>query len=101
MTRATRVVLEAFLADPTRELSGLQVCVGAGVPAGSVHPVLARLEGQGWLVSRWEDVDPAEGRPPRRFYRLTGVGSTLASAATARTRRWSPSMRWRPVTGQP
>ena len=29
-----------------------------------MHPILARLEGVGWLTSRWEDIDPSvEGRP--------------------------------------
>jgi PadR family transcriptional regulator len=102
MSRATQVVLEAFLSDPTQELSGVQVCAGAGVGVGSVHPILARLEGMGWLESRWEDLDPDEDRrPPRRYYRLTGVGSTLAPAAAAQRHRPAPFARWRPATGQP
>lgn len=101
MSRATHVVLEAFLSDPSQELSGIQVCTGAGVAVGSVHPILARLEGMGWLESRWEDPDPDDDpRLPRRYYRLTGVGSTLAAAAAARRRRPVKVMRWRPVTGQ-
>lgn len=102
VSRAAQVVLEAFLADPTRELSGIEVCTVAGVRAGSVHPVLARLEGMGWLESRWEDLDTGEDRrPPRRCYRLTGVGGALAAAAVAQRRRPAPVMRWRPATGQP
>lgn len=101
VSRATQVVLEAFLSDPARELSGVQVCSGAGVRVGSVHPVLARLEGMGWLESRWEDLDPGEDRrAPRRYYRLTGVGASLAAQAAAQRRRSAPSMRWRPATGQ-
>ncbi len=102
MSRATQVVLEAFLADPTRELSGIQVCTGAGLRVGSAHPALARLEGMGWLESRWEDLDPdEERRAPRRYYRLTGVGATLAAQSAAQRRRPAPTMRWRPATGQP
>lgn len=101
MTSATQDVLAAFLADPQRELSGLQVCSGAGVRSGSVHPLLARLEGMGWLESRWEDLDATqEQRPARRLYRLTGVGATLARSTLADARRPAPRVRWRPETGR-
>ena len=53
-----------------------------------IHPILARLEGFGWLESRWEDVDPSEaGRPARRYYTLTGEGARAAAAAVAKARR--------------
>jgi len=43
------------------------------------------LENWGWLESRWEDRDMAtrDGRPPRRFYTLTGVGQQEATALLA------------------
>ena len=57
----------------------------AGLPSGTVHPILARLETVGWLTSRWEQIDPrVEGRPTRRYYRLTPDGLELARAALAR-----------------
>lgn len=56
----------------------------SGLPSGTVHPILARLETVGWLTSRWEDIDPrAEGRPARRYYQLTPDGLELARAALA------------------
>jgi DNA-binding PadR family transcriptional regulator len=40
------------------------------------------FENVGWLVSREEDVDPhTEGRPRRRYYRLTPAGVTAARQA--------------------
>jgi DNA-binding PadR family transcriptional regulator len=66
-----------------------------------VHPILARLEGVGWLQSRWEDIDPrTEGRPPRRYYRLTAEGAQAAQGALARAHRPSPARRLRPQAGQ-
>ena len=63
MTIPTQLVLRALLADPARELYGVEVSTAAGLPSGTVHPILARLEGVGWLTSRWEEFDPrAEGR---------------------------------------
>ena len=67
MTIPTQLVLRALLAEPTREMYGLQICAAAGMPSGTIHPILARLQGLGWLESRWEDAVPQEeGRPRRR-----------------------------------
>jgi DNA-binding PadR family transcriptional regulator len=53
-----------------------------------VHPILARLERLHWVESRWEDIDPqVEGRPARRYYRLTAAGVEQARAALARAYR--------------
>ena len=85
MTIPTQLVLRALLADPSQELYGVEIGQAAGLPSGTVHPILARLEGVGWLTSRWEDIDPrAEGRPARRYYQLTSDGIELARAALAR-----------------
>jgi PadR family transcriptional regulator, regulatory protein PadR len=102
MTLPTQLVLRALLAEPTREMYGLQVCAEAGLPSGTIHPILARLEGLGWAESRWEDTDPAaEGRPRRRYYKMTEDGAerariALAGAATSATAR---RLRTRPAGG--
>ena len=85
MTLSTQLVLRAMLAEPTQEMYGLQIGQVAELPSGTIHPILARLEGCGWLESRWEDIDPAEeGRPRRRYYRLSRAGAECARAALAR-----------------
>lgn len=86
MTIPTQLVLQALLADPVQEKYGLQLCSEAGLPSGTIHPILARLEREfGWLTSRWEDTDPAEeGRPRRRYYQLTKDGAEYARSALAR-----------------
>lgn len=79
MTRATQLVLRAFVADPSAEMYGLQVGQEAGLASGTIHPILARLEACGWLESWWEDLgQEAVGRPRRRFYRLTRDGAVGA-----------------------
>ena len=88
MTLPTQLVLRALLEHPTRELYGLEICAAAGLASGTIHPILARLEGLGWLDSRWENINPAaEGRPKRRYYRLSPDGAEHArhALATART----------------
>jgi PadR family transcriptional regulator PadR len=85
MTLPTQLVLRAMLAEPTREMYGLQIGQAAELPSGTIHPILARLEGCGWLESRWEDIDPAkEGRPRRRYYCLSAEGAGYARTALAR-----------------
>ncbi|CAL9326371.1 PadR family transcriptional regulator [Streptomyces olindensis] len=85
MTLPTQLVLRAFLEEPTEELYGLEVCARAQLASGTIHPILARLESVGWLVSRWEEADPHEqGRPRRRYYRLSPDGCVSARAALAR-----------------
>jgi PadR family transcriptional regulator len=85
MTIPTQLVLRSLLAEPAQEMYGLQICEAAGLPSGTIHPILARLENEhGWLTSRWEDVKPeAEGRPRRRYYRLTEDGAERARIALA------------------
>lgn len=87
MTLPTQLVLRVLLADPDQETFGAQVAAQAQLAPGTVQPLLARLEGLGWLASRWEDLDPQElGRPRRRYYRLTPHGFAAATAALERVR---------------
>ena len=85
MTLPTQLVLRALLADPTREKYGLQICSEAGLPSGTIHPILARFENLGWLESTWEDdaTARADGRPARRYYHLTEDGAERARIALA------------------
>jgi DNA-binding PadR family transcriptional regulator len=91
MTLPTQLVLRALLAEPAGEMYGLEICARAGLPSGTIHPILARLERLEWVTSRWEDVDTrAEGRPRRRYYQVTADGAerarvALAGAATSAT----------------
>jgi PadR family transcriptional regulator, regulatory protein PadR len=95
MTIPTQLVLRALLSDPTRELYGVEIGHAAGLPSGTVHPILARLEGVGWLESRWEEIDSrAAGRPARRYYQLTPDGVELARAALARAYGASARPAW-------
>src|SRR4051794_8701635 len=88
MTIPTQLVLRALLAVPTDELYGMEVGEAAGLASGTVHPILARLEGLGWVESRGEQIDASvEGRPPRRYYRMTAAGADAARTALNRAYR--------------
>ena len=56
---------------------------------GTLYKALARLERDGLLTSRWEEIDvSAEGRPRRRLYRVTGMA---AAALTTSRQLQSPT----------
>lgn len=102
MTIPVQLVLRTLLAEPTKEMYGLQICTAAGLPSGTIHPILARFEGLGWLESRWEDAVPHdEGRPRRRYYKLTEDGAERARIALAQatTSLATIGLRPRPASG--
>lgn len=81
-------VLEVFLDDPAVERFGLDVMRATGFPSGTVYPILTRLLNAGWLDAHWERIDPVrEGRPARRWYRLTALGLDSARSEVAAYRR--------------
>jgi DNA-binding PadR family transcriptional regulator len=64
---------------------GFDVIDHTGLPSGTVYPALTRLERDGLVRSAWENEQHAhsEGRPARRYYRLTAPGvKALAEAAS-------------------
>lgn len=84
MTVPTARVLAALLDEPDADRYGLDLMQATGLASGTLYPILHRLQEAGWLAAAWEDVDPsAEGRPARRYYRLTGMGVEQARQALA------------------
>jgi PadR family transcriptional regulator PadR len=80
----TKLVMRTLLDAPADETYGLEVVKASGVPAGSTYAILRRLEEEGLLEARWEQIDEAEaGRPPRRYYRLNAHGRRVANSETA------------------
>lgn len=65
---------------------GFDLIEASGLRAGTVYPILRRLEEAGLIVGSWEAVSlsRAEGRPPRRYYRLTSAGQGKLEEAEAR-----------------
>lgn len=67
------------------EVWGLKVVRDSGRPAGSVYPILARLEAAGLVSSEWEvlpDSDTAgHSGPRRRYYQLTDAGAAFAAVS--------------------
>jgi DNA-binding PadR family transcriptional regulator len=65
---------------------GFEIIDATGLGAGTVYPILRRLEDESYVRSSWERVAAAraKGRPPRRNYRLTAAGNALVREAVER-----------------
>jgi PadR family transcriptional regulator PadR len=85
MTGPLQRVLQAFLTDPAAPRYGYDLMKAAGLPSGTLYPMLARLEDQKLVSSAWE-TPQAEGERPRRYYQLTGEGIAVARLELARVR---------------
>ena len=94
-------VLRLLLDHPTAAHYGLDLSKQAGLPTGTIYPILTRLEQAGWVISAWEDNDPSQvGRPRRRLYWLTQGGAEQASTTLDESRQAISSAR-NPLSGRP
>jgi PadR family transcriptional regulator, regulatory protein PadR len=76
LSSQTLKVLGVLISCASDELSGAEIGKRTKLASGTLYPILFRLEGVGWLHSRWEVEDPTVlGRPRRRFYRITRKGA--------------------------
>ena len=80
------------MAQPARTRDGatygLDIVARTGLPSGTVYPTLGRLLERGWVRARWEDEAPAEeqGRPRRKYHRLTEEGAAVLAREAERIR---------------
>ena len=83
LTYPTATVLLAVYAG---HRYGFDVMDATGLPDGTVYPILRRLESRGALAARWEAEEEAraDGRPPRRYYRVTPAGLESVKLALER-----------------
>jgi PadR family transcriptional regulator PadR len=89
MTLQVQLVLNEMLSEPAEQRYGLDLCEATGLPSGTIYPIMARLERIKWVESDWEDPDAhiAQGRPRRRYYRLTREGAEAAAEALQNIQR--------------
>ena len=83
LTYATAIVLLAL----DRGLRhGFDIIDATGLKAGTVYPILRRLDDGRLTRSTWEPVERAraQGRPPRRNYAITAAGRAAVAEAVAR-----------------
>ena len=73
---------------------GFDIIDQTGLPSGTVYPALSRLERDGYVKSSWEDERRAhkDGRPARRYYRVTASGVRVLSEAVDYYRALLPAV---------
>ncbi|WP_327345966.1 PadR family transcriptional regulator [Streptomyces europaeiscabiei] len=82
LTPAMVRILQTFLVAPERVFYATELMEAARVGSGSLYPALARMERDKWVESEDEGIDPREeGRPARRYYRMTKTGALAAHVA--------------------
>jgi PadR family transcriptional regulator, regulatory protein PadR len=73
-------VLRIMLQDRKQAVSGTEILKMTGIGSGTLYPMLKRFEASGWVSSTWENADPHRiGRPRRRLYKLTAMGTEQAA----------------------
>jgi DNA-binding PadR family transcriptional regulator len=101
VTRPLQRLLTTLVCDPTAHWYGYQLMKSANLPSGTLYPMLARLQEQGLVTSQWEPTPARAGRPPRRYYQLTGDGVRVARQVMRPTRQTAPRPAARPgLAGQ-
>lgn len=85
-TQATISVIIALMDDPQGRHWGYDLSKQAGVRSGVLYPILHRMLQDGWLEDGWEDASTISGRPPRRYYKVTGEGVAAMSEQLAQAR---------------
>jgi PadR family transcriptional regulator PadR len=71
---------------------GFDIIDATGLPGGTVYPALSRLERDGFVASTWEapEIARADGRPSRRYYRVTRLGTRTLNDTLGRLQSLSP-----------
>lgn len=67
-------------------LYGFSIMEATGLPSGTVYPAMRRLERDRLIFSRWEkqSIADAQGRPPRKYYKISADGKSILAAARKR-----------------
>ena len=99
MTAPLERVFRVFLDDPATLRYGYDLMKAAGLPSGTLYPLLARLQARGLVTSAWE-TPHQDGERPRRYYHLTDEGIEVARLELAQLsarRRRGPGRQVRPA----
>ena len=73
-TKSTIKVLAELCERPLEHRWGYELSRLTGVRSGVLYPMLQRLLDAGMLEDGWESPAAIQGRPPRRYYKLTPGG---------------------------
>ena len=89
LTVQVQLILQALPRYPAKERYEPELSEEAGLQPGTAYPILLRLEHEGWVSSRCEDVGRASGEAPCSPLLPGDGGAVQASAAFAGA--WRPN----------
>ena len=75
-------LLSVLLEQPRSWRHGYDLSQEAQLKAGTLYPILVRLNDRGLLESKWQESE-YPGRPPRHLYRLSTKGREYARGQLA------------------
>jgi PadR family transcriptional regulator, regulatory protein PadR len=80
---------------------GFDIIDQTDLPSGTVYPALGRLERDALVKSAWEDEADAhaDGRPARRYYKVTAPGVKALGESVAFYRAMLPAGKPRAARG--
>lgn len=91
-------VARHLLKRPLDQHWGTELRSALALQAGTLYPILGKMQRAGWLTSEWESEHAARsdpehpGRAPRRYYRITTEGGNSGLIALqAMVDRWDSS----------
>lgn len=87
MTHTLVKAAAALMEQPHEQHWGYDLAPRAGVNSNALYQVLERMYARDWLDDRWEQIDPREKRPPRRYYTITPNGMAHLDALLAKAAR--------------
>jgi PadR family transcriptional regulator PadR len=73
-------ISHALLDNPGGRHFGYPLSRASGVRSYQMYRIVGWMLEQGWLTHGWESAAEADGRPPRRWYRLTDTGLVRLTA---------------------
>lgn len=92
------LVARHLLKRPLDQHWGTELRSALAMQAGTLYPILGKMQRAGWLTSQWETSEDAHkdpehpGRAPRRYYTITTGGERSGLVALqAMVDRWDSS----------
>jgi PadR family transcriptional regulator, regulatory protein PadR len=87
LTHALVQVAQVLAAEADQRHWGYSLSQRTGVRSGVLYPMLSRMLEWGWLSAEWEDPGVTEGRLPRRYYCVSGIGRKRLNQILDKARR--------------
>jgi PadR family transcriptional regulator PadR len=87
LTHALVQLAVVLLRNPDGPHWGYELSRESGVGFGAMYSRLTKMLDEEWVTDGWESVQEAQGRPPRRYYRITEKGLRELTAVVSKAQQ--------------